>query len=163
MRKFIFLSIVEKLQQEIPEIKHFDLWNNQLAYIEGEQPFDLPAVFVEFRPIRWQHQGNSVREAAVEVVLHVLTKRIEPTSQELPYNKESLQFFDLLTDINSALRQHSKTSYNFGHDSLTSIQSDTDNNSGEIRHDIEVFSCHTVDASAMPNYQKTTATIKVNT
>ena len=156
MRKFIYQSIVEKLQAEIPEIKHFDLWRNQLACIEEEIPFELPAVLVEFRPIQWRHQGNAVREAAVEIALHVLTRQNTPTSAELPYSEEALQFFDLLADINRALYRHVKTAHNFRHDPLTATQSTTDNDFYEIRHDVEVFSCHAQDASAMPE----TLTIK---
>ena len=146
MRKFIYQSIVEKLQQltdtqEQPAIKFFDLWRNQLSVIEEEQPFELPAVLVEFRPIQWRHQGNAVREAAVEIVLHVLTRQNEP---------QAFEFFDLLTDINRALHRHFKTSKKFNHDALTATQSTTDTGFYEIRHDIEVFSCHVQDASAMP-------------
>jgi hypothetical protein len=153
MRKFIYQSIVEKLSQitdaqEQPVIKHFDLWRNQLAGIEEEQPFELPAVLVELRPIMWRHQGNAVREAAVEIALHVLTRQNMPTSNELPYSEESLQFLDFLTDINRSLHGYYKVSDRFIHDSIIATQSTTDNDSYEIRHDIEVFTCHVHDASA---------------
>jgi len=154
MRKFIYQSVVEKLQQEIPEIAHFGLWNNQLTYIEGEVPFELPAVFVEFRTIRWQHQGNGVRDAAVEIVLHTLTEAKA---------KKPLQFFDLLTDINRALHKHVKVSDYYGHNAFTAIQSTTDHNFGEIRHDIEVFSCNAQDCSAMEKPKKVKATVKILT
>ena len=154
MRKFIYQSIVEKLQTEIPEIKHFDLWRNQLSSLEEEQPFELPAVLVEFRPITWRHQGNAVRDAAVEIALHVLTWQNMPTSTELPYCEESLQFLNLLTDINRVLHGYYHKSDLFTHDPLTATQSTTDNGFYEIRHDIEVFSCHATDASAMPKYKR---------
>jgi len=159
MRKFIYQSIVEKISAEIPEVAHFALWNNQLADIQGEIPFALPAVLIEFRPIRWRHQGNGVREAAVEIALHVLT----PTMTEMPGSDESLEFLDLLTDINRALHRHHKTDDYFGHDALTATESNTDNNCGEIRHDIEVFLCHAMDCAAMPGYQKRKVTVDIQT
>ena len=145
MRKFIYQSIVEKLQSEMPEIKHFDLWHNQLEYLEGEIPFELPAVLVEFRPIKWRHEGNGVRDAAVEIALHVLTLQNEP---------QNLEFFDLLTDINRALIRHAKSGDRFSHNAVTSVQSTTDSDFAEIRHDIEVFACHAADGSAMLKLQK---------
>jgi len=144
MRKFIYQSIEEKLQSEMPEIKHFDLWHNQLEYIEGEIPFELPAVLVEFRPVKWRHQSNGVRDADIEIALHVLNQNI-PASAD---------FFDLLTDINRVLLKHSKSGDRFSHGAITSVQSTTDNNFDEIRHDIEVFACYAADGSAMPKMQK---------
>ena len=167
MRKFIYKSVVERLkkirkengeyiieEQLEPEeyesvIKHFDLWHNQLAYIEEGLPFELPAILIEFRPIQWRHQGNAVREAAVEIALHVLTWQNMPTSPVLSCGEESLQFLDLLTGINRALHRYAKADNKFAHDALTAVQSVTDNDFWEIRHDIEVFSCHVQDASAM--------------
>jgi len=159
MRKFIYQSIVEKLSEAVPEIKSFGLWNNQLAVIQGEIPFALPAVLVEFRPITWRHQGSGVREAAVAIVLHVLT----PTMTEMPDSAESLQFFDLLTNINRALHRHASSGYCFSHDALTAAESQTDNNCGEIRNDIEVFTCHATDCSAMPDYQRRKVTVEIGT
>jgi hypothetical protein len=155
MRKFLYKSIVEKLKEikdsdDNAVIKHFDVWNNNLVYIQENEPFQCPAVFVEFGRIEWRHQGGGVREAAVEIILHVVTQRNAPTSHELTYEDLSLQFFDLLTQINVCLHGHSKTEYNFGQDDLTSTYSITDHNFEELRHDIEGFSCHVCDASAMP-------------
>lgn len=149
MRKFIYNSIVEKLQSKMPEIKHFDLWHNQLEYLEGEIPFELPAVLVEFRPIKWRHQGNGVRDADVEFALHVLAQNI-PASAELPYSEEALQFFDTLTNINITLLKHAKQGDRFLHGSITAVQSITDSNFAEIRHDIEVFTCCAADGSCRP-------------
>ena len=34
-------------------IKHIDLWNHNVEFIEQEENWERPAVFVEFCPIRW--------------------------------------------------------------------------------------------------------------
>ena len=62
MRKFLYLSIIEKLKQLTdpdgnPVIRTFDLWNEQVEYIEQEEVFDTPAVFIEFRPVTWTTSG----------------------------------------------------------------------------------------------------------
>jgi len=168
MRKFIYQSIVQKLQEiqdenETPVIQHFDIWNNNLEYLESEQPFNTPAVFVEFMPIEWRHQGGGVRDAAVTVALHVVTRQNAPTSNELPYAEQSLQFFDILTSINRCLHRYSNKNYDFGHNALTATQSLTDHDCGELRHDIEVFTCHATDASAMSPLQTIPATPVINT
>jgi hypothetical protein len=153
MRKFLYKSIVEKLKEMKdsegnPAIRHFDIWNNNLVYIRENEAFLCPAVFVEFGRIDWRHQGGGVREAAVEIVLHVVTQRNAPTSHELEYEEPALQFFDLLTDLNKCLHGHVKISDNFGHDALTATYSVTDHDFDELRHDTEAFTCHVCDATA---------------
>lgn len=75
MRKIIYqtienalLSILDENQQ--PVINHVSLWNNQLLYAEEEQPFNTPAVFIEFRDIPWNILPHGRREALVTVLLH---------------------------------------------------------------------------------------------
>ena len=43
---------------DVPEgaeriIKHIDLWNHNVEFIEQEENWARPAVFVEFKPIKW--------------------------------------------------------------------------------------------------------------
>jgi len=173
MRKFIYQSVVERLKEitspnpseggELPPfggteggervIKHFDIWNNNLQYIEQNEAFDTPAVFVEFKPIEWKHQGGGIRDAKVDIVLHVITQRNAPTSHELPYEEQALHFFDLLTAINACLHGHFKKSDYFFHDALTATQSITDNDFEELVHSVEVFTCHAEDWSAKQQWK----------
>jgi hypothetical protein len=52
MRKFLYLSLMERLKQLTdetgePVIKTFDLWNEQVSFLEQEEAFETPAVFME--------------------------------------------------------------------------------------------------------------------
>ena len=172
MRKFIYRSIVDQLKtildnQDNPSIKHFDIWNNNLAHIEQEHPFLTPAVFVEFQPIQWKLDGNKVREATVNIALHVINQCNAPTSDEGDYVETSLLFFDLLTKINKALYQHHNAGEQgclFSHNALTPIQSITDHDFDKLQHNIEEFACNAFDWSAHPNYAtKSGAKLQINT
>ncbi|MDR1370924.1 MAG: hypothetical protein LBJ72_12505 [Dysgonamonadaceae bacterium] len=167
MRKFIYQSIIEKLKEikdesGNPVILHFDIWNNNLVYIQEEQAFYTPAVFIEFQPIQWRHQGGGAREAAVGIVLHVVTQRNEPTLNDGRYEERALRFFDLLTDINRVLHGHFKSGVEFGHDALTATQSNTDHDFDELQENIEIFTCHAQDVSAMPVKQTISTSVKIN-
>ena len=55
-------------------IKHMDLWNRNVEFIEQEAAWQRPAVFVEFAPIRWDAIVTGVEyRADVTVNLHVVT------------------------------------------------------------------------------------------
>ena len=59
-------------------IKHVDLWNHNVEFIEQETVWDRPAVFIEFCPIRWEayQRGVSYRAEAL-VKLHIVTDWVE--------------------------------------------------------------------------------------
>ena len=130
-----------------PTIRHFDLWNNNIAYAAENEPFRTPAVFVEFGTVNWRLAGGGVRDAAVRVTLHVITQRNAPTADESLRTDESLEFFDLLTDVNVCLHRHSKTEGSFTHGAVTCVSSVTDHDFAELRHDLETFECHACDYS----------------
>lgn len=48
MRKELFNAIKEKLAIDVPAVKHVALWNHNVEFIEQEEGWARPAVFVEF-------------------------------------------------------------------------------------------------------------------
>lgn len=55
-------------------IKHIDLWNRNVEFLEQEAPWPRPAVFIEFEPVRWNSivPGIEYRSEA-RVRLHIVT------------------------------------------------------------------------------------------
>lgn len=55
-------------------IRHIDLWNHNVEFIDQESAWERPAVFIEFHPIQWKPiaQGAEYR-ASAQVSLHVVT------------------------------------------------------------------------------------------
>ena len=97
MRKEIYEMLCEQLSKlyakpdglhgvvepgtEVPEgweraIKFIDLWNHNVEFIEQEEQWERPAVFVEFQPIKWRQvkTGHSVDYTSrCHISLHVVT------------------------------------------------------------------------------------------
>ena len=77
MRKELYAAIVAKLKQDVPEVGHIDLWNHNVEFIEQEEGWERPAVFVEFGVIAWEpYVGGGYRGRGV-VRLHVVTDWLE--------------------------------------------------------------------------------------
>ena len=54
MRKELYNMLCKELKEVGGGlIKHIDLWNHNVEFIEQEENWERPAVFVEFCPIRW--------------------------------------------------------------------------------------------------------------
>lgn len=108
MRKQLFLSLQEKLLSiksidNTPLIRFFDLWHNNINYIE--QPFDTPAVFVEFEPILWQTIPSKDQLSQLSFTLHVVSKYYNLTHSTAPSSiqSENLDFLDIPELIHSYL------------------------------------------------------------
>ena len=50
----LYSDIKAKIEEKVPAIAHIDLWNENVTYIEQEETFPLPALFIEFDTIDWQ-------------------------------------------------------------------------------------------------------------
>ena len=73
MRKELYDAIKAKLESDVPEVKHVDLWNHNVEFIEQEDGWGRPAVFVEFGLITWSpYQGNGYRGKGL-VNIHLVT------------------------------------------------------------------------------------------
>lgn len=148
MRKELYLAIIERLKTitdgyGVSLIRHFDLWNENVAFIEQET-FGMPAVFIEFPPITWASLPQRVQEATITVNLHVVTRWDSPASDGSTYQSQALEYFDLLDKINAVL--HCFSGENFG--SFTRTGSTTNHNHESIVDNLEVYTTHVFDNSA---------------
>jgi hypothetical protein len=177
MRKEVYLAIINQLKliqldadgeyvvaneidEDLSVIKHFDIWNENLTEVYEEQPFYMPAVFIEFKQIDWGLLGKRVREAVFNINMHLITQRNMPTAHQVGYESDALKVFDLLSIINNCL--HGFTGTNIG--PFTNVASITDHNFEEIMHNIESFSAYVIDKSAEVTLGKTERPkIEINT
>lgn len=127
MRKEIY----EKLKQRLLDtgiIKHVALWNHNVEFIEQEQPWERPAVFVEFVPIQWRCvvPGREYH-AEVTVRLHVV----------YDWSEEEVNDFDLSSEIMNAIVDLQGASFS----PLEPVGSATNHNHEQIVEDIDTYTC----------------------
>lgn len=120
---------LETLLKRIPEIKHVDLWNHNVEFIEQETVWERPAVFIEFAPIQWNPIVHGLEyRGVVTVNLHVVTD----------WNAESnIEQFRLLHDIHRRLTNIEGAT--FGEFDLAA--SATNHDHEEIVENIETYTC----------------------
>lgn len=143
MRRQVFEVVTAQLKEQVPEVAHIDLWNQNVEYLEQESPFPTPAVFIEFAPIQWVRVQNpayreEVVEADITLHLHVVTECRNPTYEGSPYREEGLRVFDLLDEIARALYQCNR----YGFRRFERTASTTNHNHEELREDIDTYSIH---------------------
>ena len=73
MRKELWKAIKAKLESDVPEVKHIDLWNHNVEYIDQEDVWERPAVFVEFDTITWEPFSGRGQRGKGLVNIHLVT------------------------------------------------------------------------------------------
>lgn len=146
MRKEIYLAIIEQLKTivdgaGIDKIKHYDLWNMNVEYIDQETAWDMPAVFIEFAPIQWKEAGNGCQQATVTIALHIATPYEGGAADGSIAQSDALGYFELLDDIHRALYGLK----GIGFSALKRVSSQTNHNHEEIIESIETFTCIVID------------------
>ena len=157
MRKELYQAICERLSQlystgdgdygvadrgvEVPEgweraIRHIDLWNHNVEFIEQEEAWGRPAVFVEFAGIDWRSFstcGDYCTEGLLR--LHVVTDWCGSVSEGSVLQDEGLELFDLLDAIHACLLGLEGRDFH----SLDLVRSETNHNHEELVESIEVY------------------------
>ena len=139
MRKELYQMLCDRLSAVGGgAIRHIDLWNHNVEFIEQEDGWARPAVFVEFRPISWNAIVPGVEyRAEPEVVLHVVTDWAGSVSAGSALREESLKVFDLLEEMHAALACMEGETFK----EFDLVESETSHNHEDIVENIEVYRC----------------------
>lgn len=85
-RLSLYNDLKEVITKEVPEVRHFDLWNNNVVFVEQDIPWERPAVFLEFGDIEWQavkcDGGERVCRGSGEIFLHIVTDWTDTAYQQ---------------------------------------------------------------------------------
>ncbi len=137
MRKELYKALCERLKTVGEgKIKHIDLWNRNVEYIEQEDNWPRPAVFVEFGPIEWQpFTGRAALRGTCRLKLHIVTDWSGSAADGSPHQDELLEVFDYSADIQRALEGMQGQTYS----ALTLKETHTNHDHDEIVESIEVY------------------------
>lgn len=105
MRKELYKALCECLKGiGDSEIKHIDLWNRNVEFIEQEEAWERPAVFVEYGPIKWDpYVGGKLQRGNGMVKLHIVTDWNGSAAADSPDRDTALEAWDLSEKIQQAL------------------------------------------------------------
>ncbi len=126
MRKELFNAIKAKLASDVPEVKHIDLWNQNIEFIDQEDVWERPAVFVEFGKIEWSpFQGGCQRGKGI-ITIHFVTDWADGGHDAA---------FDLCYKVHTALDGLSGEDFN----GMALVETNTNHNHEEILESIDIY------------------------
>lgn len=144
MRKQLFMAIVQRLTERVPEVAFIDLWNEHVATIQTGSTWPLPAVFIEFEQYDVHQQANHVRTAEVSVRLHIITRAQNYNGSKDKRMQQALAYFDLIERVDAAMQGLAGECFA----SFMLTASATNHNHAEIIESIERWTTRVTDASA---------------
>lgn len=171
MIKTLYLAIEQKLMaiyedqpagrnqaRPTPFFKHFDLWNQQVEFLEQETPFNTPAVFVEFDPINWKTTGGKLQEAEITIKLHIVTPWYANTPANTPSEQrtQALEYLTIPSLVVAAMQglviaPPNDSVIGFSN-TWTREQSIVNHNHEHYVDSVEVYKTHVYDRSAELKY-----------
>jgi hypothetical protein len=113
-------------------VNYVDLWNQNVEFIEQENNWPRPAVFVEFDPIKWERSKEGVMRTASTLKLHLVT---DWTPNSLDADNSLLSAIELTRIIQNKLER--LNGEKFGH--MILLESHTNHNHEEIIETIDVY------------------------
>lgn len=132
MRQEIYEKIRERLVAT-GVIKHIDLWNHNVEFLEQETAWDRPAVFVEFGVITWSPvKGHETIRGSGTVRLHIVTDWTE--SLDTQYGDTGTAF-GIADVVHGALAELSGDSFH----GWELAETHTNHNHEDIVENIEVY------------------------
>ena len=102
MNEELLIFIEEKL--EATGIRHYDFWNDQITTLKKEDPFHVPAVFLEIMPYETQNLGRKRIAAEITFTLHHVFQQYERTRRSSRRRNEAVQKRTGMEDIIAALK-----------------------------------------------------------
>lgn len=97
--------------EALPEIKHVDLWHDQVDYLSEEHPFPTPAVFFGFTTLNVSDNGELMQTTELQVDIYVFYETFADTYNGATMQNEALEFLDLLLMV--GLMFHGRTGEHF--------------------------------------------------
>lgn len=123
-------NVLRERISHLDAIRHIDLWNHNVEFIEQEQAWERPAVFVEFLPITWRTQKpQGLYTATAQINLHLVT--------DWNSTEDALAAFELCDTLHRTLADLSGESFR----NFDLVATHTNHNHEDILESIDTYQC----------------------
>lgn len=99
--KELYLEHEKRITDNMADIKHVDLWSEQIGFMEQEHPFKAPAVFFSYRMLSADDQGKKIQQLRLQTEIYLYFETFADTKRGSKRQEKALNFLDLLTRINA--------------------------------------------------------------
>ena len=92
----LYCELAERIKAQLPAVRWVDLWHNQVHFLEEEQAFPSPAVFLGFRSTQMQDQGLKIQHVVLQLDCYLFYETFLDTAQGAYNQSDALAFVETL-------------------------------------------------------------------
>lgn len=97
--KELYLEHQNRITEFLPQIKHTDLWSEQVSFLMDEHPFKAPAIFLAYRSLNTRDASNKSQSVKLGVDIYYYYETFADTRKGSKNQNKALAFLDTLTQI----------------------------------------------------------------
>jgi hypothetical protein len=139
------------IKANVTEVKHTDMWYQQLDFEEKEYPWGNHSVFFDFNTDDIKSVGNLAQEMNCQIGVYHVFNTLSDTFDGAANQNTALSFMPVIRKINNAL--HGKAGVNFS--SMSRIALKRYNAPSYLVCYYQVYSCIIMDYSAAKQFDET--------
>lgn len=145
MRKQLIMAIAGRIREQVPDVRHIDVFNEQIANAASGIPFPLPAVLIEFEEVVYKQLANHCTTADVPIRLHIITRTVQTNGANAKNFEESLSYLDTIDNVNKALSTLNGDCFS----TFMHIGSATNHNHAELLESVERYVTRIIDKTPL--------------
>lgn len=149
--KELYLEHEAKITDNLPDIKHVDLWSEQVSFLMDEQPFRAPAIFIAYRTLRTEDVGDKIQKVRIGVDLYYYYETFAATKRGSKKQEKALNFLEELTNIHKVFHGSSGEHYS---DMRRVAFAPVETGTANLLY-VQKFECTVVDDSAAAILEET--------
>jgi len=107
----LYKELAERIIEKIPEVKWVDLWSNQIGFIDDEQMFPTPSVFVSFRMRSPEDAGDNIQNVQLQIDMYYYHETFADTFEGSYNQANALAYLQILTKLHQAFHGTSGENY----------------------------------------------------
>ena len=105
----LYLEQQQIITDSLPEIKHVDLWHEQISFLEEEHPFQAPAVFFAYGSNSMEDAGNKIQKVNLQVDVYYYFETFADTARNAKRQSVALDYLKTISKINACFHGISGT------------------------------------------------------
>lgn len=107
----LYLELAEIIAEKMPDIRWIDLWHNQVNFLSEEHPFPSPALFLGFRILSTEDQGQKTQKVRFQVDTYLFFETFADSYRGSVNQGTAVEFLKMIADTHAVLHGTSGLNY----------------------------------------------------
>jgi hypothetical protein len=147
----LYLEHEGMITNNLPDIKHVDLWKEQVSFLADELPFKSPAIFLSYRILDTIDAAGNGQILTLGIDIYYYYETLSNTHRSSKNQNKALGFLDMISKIHALFHGTDGENYSeMRRAGMSPVETGTSN----LLY-VQKFQCTADDDSAMTIFEET--------